>query len=60
MDFSPFTLSCEILLIFFLAAASSLQDDVVSDGVSETKLCVSSNPSSLSSCVIPLVDNIIG
>lgn len=35
--------------------ASSLHEDVVNDGVSETRLCVSSNPSSLSSCEMILV-----
>lgn len=37
---------------------SSLQEDVLSlpcDGVSETRLCVSSNPSSFSSCDINLL-----
>lgn len=37
--------------------ASSLHEEVVSDGVSETRLCVSSNPSSFNSCeMILLVD----
>jgi hypothetical protein len=38
----------------FFVFASSLHDDVVNDGVSETKLCVSSKPSSFSSCEINL------
>lgn len=43
---------------FVMASTLSLQDDVLSfpcDGVSETKLCVSSKPSSLSSWFEPLM-----
>lgn len=42
----------------FCVFASSLHDDVVNDGVSETRLCVSSNPSSFSSCEMILLDDI--
>jgi len=40
-------------------AASSLHDEVVSDGVSDTKLCVSSKPSSFSSCDSSLVVGVL-
>lgn len=49
------TLSADASLDGFVLA-SSLHDDVVKEGVSETRLCVSSNPSSLSSCEIILLD----
>lgn len=39
----------------FLDFASSLHEDVVNDGVSDTRLCVSSKPSSFNSCDVNLL-----
>lgn len=57
VDVAPLSVDVNLAGFSRCIFASSLHDDVVNDGVSDTRLCVSSKPSSFNSCEISLLDN---